>query len=99
MIHHSLHILTNQVELNIHQGFWKKVPNIGIIICIGNDGNRKSIVRYIKACQADPVNSDGSFFYDEVPEGFREFETENPASFQVFTKYTFCRTVHMPLDH
>ena len=55
--------------------------------------------RHFKTGQADSIYSHGAFFYDQVPERFRKFETKNPTSLLIPAIHTNRSGIHMTLHH
>ena len=61
----------NRLNISVFEGVWY-------------DGDVKPGLFYIKDGEADAVEADGAFFYDEGSEFFGEFEAEFPAAVEVF---------------
>ena len=69
-----------------------------MVECIGNDGDVEPGLLYVEDGEADAVEADGAFFDHEPAEFFGEFETELPASVEVFAIEADSGCVDVSLD-
>jgi len=66
---------------------------------IGNDSDRKGRLAYIEAGKTDTIDSDGSFFNNQVGEVFWKFKAIEPAAVLVFPRKAGTGRVNMSLNH
>jgi hypothetical protein len=94
---YPVHIFSYHIEFEVYQRTWLNLLYVGIIVSIGDNGHRKFIPGNVENGEADSIEANGSFFYDQWGKTGWEPEPEFPAAREVFFGDTFTNAVYMAL--
>ncbi len=78
--HKPGYIFADEVKFEVDAAAREYRPDIGVLKGVRDDGDVEGGSGNIKDGEADAVEADGAFFYDEMAKGFGEFEPEFPAA-------------------